>query len=98
MIEKARPPAWEPQGTPGQRGTRRRERHRGSSAPGLQGSNVDCSGRSGKTIKGENKAGEYLVYPRVLGRATKQYGLVSNGKGRLYSVLQDRNARVRGKC
>src|ERR1041385_7117303 len=32
----------------------------------LLGSNVDCSGRSGKTIKGENKAGEYLAYPRVL--------------------------------
>src|SRR5437867_11852732 len=39
------------QGTPGQRGTRRRRRHRGSPALGLQGSNVDCSGRSGKTIK-----------------------------------------------
>ena len=37
----------------------------------LLGSNVDCSGRSGKTIKGENKAGEYLVYPRVLHPAIK---------------------------
>ena len=37
----------------------------------LLGSNVDCSGRSRKTIKGENKAGEYLVYPRVLRPATK---------------------------
>src|SRR3954467_3999918 len=64
------------QTTPGQRGTRRRRRHRGSSccggrhrgspAPRLQGSNVDCSGRSGKTIKGGNKAGEYLAYLRVL--------------------------------
>ena len=36
----------------------------------LLGSNVDCSSRSGKAIK-ENKAGEYLVYPRVLRPATK---------------------------
>src|SRR3954470_5283590 len=31
----------------------------------LLDSNVDCSGRSGKTVK-EIKAGEYLIYPRVL--------------------------------
>src|SRR3954466_3791415 len=86
MIEKARPPAWEPQGTPGQRGIRRRRRHRGSPNPGLQGSNVDCSGRSGKTIKGENKAGEYLAYPRVLRPLLSIYAFVSNGKGRLYIV------------
>src|SRR3954470_24969726 len=36
----------------------------------LLDSNVDCSGRSGKTVK-EIKAGEYLVYPRVLRPATK---------------------------
>src|ERR1041385_6385173 len=64
------------QTTHGQRGTRRRRRHRGSSrcggrhreshAPRLQGSNVDCSGRSGKTIKGENRSVEYLAYPQVL--------------------------------
>src|SRR3954465_583133 len=59
------------QGTPGQRGTQRRRRHRGSPAPGLQGFNVDCSGRSCKTIKWENKAGEYLVFPRVLRPTTK---------------------------
>ena len=62
----------------------------------ILGSNVDCSGRSGKTIKGENKAGEYLVYSRVLCPATKQYAIVSKWKGRLYSGLQDRNTRVRG--
>src|SRR3954464_11327025 len=45
-------------------------RHRGSPAPGLEGFSVDCSGRSGKTVK-EIKAGEYLVYPRVLRPATK---------------------------
>src|SRR3954465_1384342 len=36
----------------------------------LLGSNVDYSGRSGKIVK-EIKAGEYLVYPRVLRPATK---------------------------
>src|ERR1041385_5370417 len=46
-------------------------------------SNVDCSGRSGKTIKGENKAGEYLAYPRVLRLLLSIYAFVSNGKGRL---------------
>src|SRR3954466_6779648 len=81
MIEKARPPAWEPQGTPGQRGIRRRRRHRGTPAPGLQGSNVDCSGRSGKTVKGENKAGEYLVYPRVLRPAAKHLCMYQMERG-----------------
>ena len=36
----------------------------------LLGSNVDCSGRSGKTVK-EIKQCEYLAYPRVLRPATK---------------------------
>src|SRR3954471_22259196 len=36
----------------------------------LLGSIVNCSGRSGKTVK-EIKAGEYLIYPRVLRPATK---------------------------
>src|SRR3954464_3398639 len=36
----------------------------------LLGSIIDCSGRSGKTVK-EIKAGEYLIYPRVLRPATK---------------------------
>src|SRR3954463_7853852 len=84
------------QGTPGQRGTQHHRRHRGSPAPGLQGSNVDCSGRSGKTIKGENKAGEYLIYPRVLRPATKLLCGYQMERGRLYSGLQDRNTRVRG--
>ena len=51
----------------------------------LLGSNVDCSGRSGKTIKGENKAGEYLVYPRVL-RPLLSIMHCINGKKRLYIV------------
>ena len=46
----------------------------------LLGSNVDCSGRSGKTIKRESKADEYLIYPQVLHPATKIYAL-SNGNG-----------------
>ena len=43
---------------------------------------LDCNGPSGKTVKGENKAGEYLVYPRVLRLATKKYELVSKRKGK----------------
>src|SRR3954466_16142563 len=65
------------QTTPGRGGTPRRRRHRGSSRCGgrhrellLLVSNVDCSGRSGKAMK-EIKAGEYLVYPRVLRPASK---------------------------
>src|SRR3954465_7111417 len=70
--------------------------HRGSSRCGgrhrellLLGSNVDCSGRSGKTVK-EIKAGEYLVYPRVLRPATKLLCMYQMEMGRLYSGLQDR--------
>src|SRR3954467_977905 len=62
----------------------------------LLGSNVDCSGRSGKTVK-EIKAGEYLVYPRVLRPATKLICMYQMDRGRLYSGLQDRNTRIRGK-
>src|SRR3954466_5697965 len=89
------------QTTPGQRGTRHRRRHRGSSccggrhrgspAPRLQGSNVDCSGRSGKTIKGENKAGEYLAYPRVLRPLLSILQLYQRKEEVVYSGLQDRN-------
>ena len=61
----------------------------------LLGSNVDCSGRSGKTVK-EIKAGEYLIYPRVLRPATKLICMYEMERGRLYSELQDRNTRVRG--
>ena len=55
----------------------------------LQDSNVNCSGRSGKTIK-EIKAGEYLIYPRVLRPATKLVCMYQMEMGRLYSGLQDR--------
>src|SRR3954467_11610114 len=76
--------------------------HQGSSRCGgrhrellLLDSNVDCSGRSGKTVK-EIKAGEYLVYPRVLRPATKLLCMYQMDRGRLYSGLQDRNTRIRG--
>src|SRR3954467_8997257 len=62
----------------------------------LLGSNVDCSDRSGKTIKGGNKASEYLVYPESYVQLLRIYVVVSNGKGRLYRGLQDRNTRIRG--
>src|SRR3954471_17596501 len=55
----------------------------------LLDSNVNCSGRSGKTVK-EIKAGEYLVYPRVLRPATKLVCMYQMEMGRLYSGLQDR--------
>src|SRR3954465_3026063 len=45
----------------------------------LLDSNVDCSGRSGKTVK-KIKAGEYLIYPRVLRPATKLLCII-NGYG-----------------
>src|SRR3954469_19303154 len=59
----------------------------------LLGSNVDCSGRSGKTVK-EIKQCEYLAYPRVLRPATKHLCMYQMD-GRLYSGLQDRSTRVR---
>src|SRR3954471_4459797 len=55
----------------------------------LLDSNVDCSGRSGKTVK-EIKQCEYLAYPRVLRPATKHLCMYQMEKGRLYSGLQDR--------
>src|SRR3954467_12600203 len=54
----------------------------------LLGSNVDCSTRLGKN-KGI-KAGEYLIYPRVLRPATKLICMYQWIWGRLYSGLQDR--------
>ena len=47
----------------------------------LLGYNVGCSGRSGKTIKGGNKAGDYLVYPQVLRLATKHLCICIKWKG-----------------
>src|SRR3954464_15807051 len=84
------------QTTPDRRGTQRRRRHRGSPAPGLQGSNVDCSGRSGKTIKGENKASEYLVYPRVLRPATKLLCMYQMERGGCIVDCKIENTRIRG--
>src|SRR4051812_24717072 len=46
----------------------------------LLGSIVDCSGRSGKTVK-EIKAGEYLIYPRVLRPATKLLCMYQKERG-----------------
>ena len=101
---KARPPAWEPPNYSWPKG----ELDVVDGIGGLHvavviigvllllGSNVDCRGRSGKTEKGENKAGEYLIYPRVLRPATKLLCMYQMERGRLYSGLQDRNTRVRG--
>ena len=95
QIERARPPAWEP---PKLLLVSRVLDVVVSSAGVLLllRSIVDCSGRSGKTIKRENKAGEYLIYPRVLHPATKLLCMYQMERGRLYSGLQDRNTRVRG--
>src|SRR3954469_22579996 len=77
--------------------------HRGSSHCGgrhrellLLGSNVDCNGRSSKTVK-EIKAGEYIIYPRVLRPTTKLLCMYQMERGRLYSGMQDRNTRIRWK-
>ena len=59
MIEKARPPAWEPPNYSGQKGELDvvdgiEDLHVAVVVIGdllLLGSNVDCSGRSGKTVK-----------------------------------------------
>ena len=77
-------------------GKQRRRRHRGYHAPGLQGFNVDCSGRSGKIIKGENKAGEYLVYPRVLRPATKLLCMYQMERGGCIVDCKIENTRIRG--
>src|SRR4051812_34669018 len=94
QIERARPPAWEPSKL--LLVSRVLDVVVGSAGVLLLlGSIVDCSGRSGKTVKGI-KAGEYLVYPRVLRPATKLICMYQMEKGRLYSGLQDRNTRIRG--
>src|ERR1043165_2308876 len=64
------------QGTPGQRGTQCRRRHRGSPAPGLQ---RRLQRPIRKNSKG-NKSSEYLIYPRVLRPATKLLCII-NGYG-----------------
>src|SRR3954469_24477385 len=60
------------QGTPGQRGTQRRGRHRGSPAPGIQ---RRLQRPIRQNSKG-NKSSEYLAYPRVLRPATKLYASI----------------------
>src|SRR3954462_12088981 len=62
----------------------------------LQDSNVNCSGRSGKTIK-EIKAGEYLVYPRVLRPATKLLCIINGCGGGCIVDCKIENTRIRGK-
>src|ERR1044072_6994839 len=79
MIKKARPPTWEPPNYSWSKGELDvvdgiGDLHVAVVGAGdllLLGFNIECSGRSGKTEKGENKAGEYLIYPRVLHPATK---------------------------
>src|SRR3954468_12917483 len=80
------------QTTPSRRGTQRRRRHRGSPAPGLQRRLQRPIRQNSKGIK----AGEYLVYPRVLRPATKLICMYQMDRGRLYSGLQDRDTRIRG--
>src|SRR4051812_47876363 len=62
----------------------------------LLGSNVDCSGRSGKAIKRKNKAGKYLVYPRVLRPATKLLCMYQMERGVCIVDCKIENTRVRG--
>src|SRR3954466_13393536 len=102
-IEKARPPAWEPPNYSWSKGGLDVVDDIG----GLQvavvgvgdllllGSNVDCSGRSGKTVK-EIKAGEYLVYPRVLRPATKLLCMYQLERGGCIVDYKIENTRVRG--
>src|SRR3954470_12625166 len=94
MERKARPPAWELQATTGQGGTRRRSTLLwGTPAPGLQ---RRLQRPIRQNSKG-NKSSEYLIYPRVLRLATKLICMYQWIGGRLYSGLQDRSTRVRGK-
>ena len=83
---KARPPTWELQASPGQWGTRRRSRlRRGTHAPGLH---RQLQRPIRQNRKRGSKAGEYLIYPRVLHPATKLMHYQMDW-GRLYSGLQD---------
>src|SRR4051812_329653 len=61
----------------------------------LLGSNVDCSGRLGKTVK-EIKAGEYLVYPRVLRPTTKLSCMYQMERGGCIVDCKIENTRIRG--
>src|SRR3954465_7223068 len=100
---KARPPAWEPPNYSWSKGELDVVEGIGGLHVAVVGvgdllllvSNVDCSSRSGKTVK-EIKACECLVYPRVLRPATKLLCMYQMERGRLYSGLQDRNTRLRG--
>src|SRR4051812_17725658 len=77
-VEKARPPAWEHQATPGQGGTRRRSTLlRGTPAPGLQ---RRLQRPIRQNSKG-NKSSEYLIYPRVLRPATKLLCIINGYRG-----------------
>src|SRR3954471_18632569 len=103
MIEKARPPAWEPTNYSWSKG----ELDVVDGIGGLHvavvgvrdllllGSHVDCSGRSGKTVK-KKKAGEYLVYPRVLRPATKLLCRYQMERGGCIVDCKIENTRVRG--
>src|SRR3954467_11161834 len=62
----------------------------------LLDSNVDCNDRSGKPIKGENKAGEYLVYPRVLRPTTKLLCMYQMERGGCIMDCKIENTRIRG--
>src|SRR3954471_1593807 len=103
MIEKARPPAWEPPNYSWSKG----ELDVVDGIGGLEvavvgvgdllllGSNVDCSGRLGKIVK-EIKVGEYLVYPRVLHPATKLLCMYQMERGGCMVDCKIENTRIRG--
>src|SRR3954471_4250345 len=102
-IEKARPPAWDPPNY----SWSKEELDVVEGIGGLQvavvgigdllllGSNVDCSDRSGKTVK-EIKAGEYLVYPRVLRPATKLLCMYQMERGGCMVDCKIENTSIRG--
>src|SRR3954466_1669015 len=102
-IEKARPPAWEPPNYSWSKG----ELDVVEGIGGLHvavvvigdllllGSNVDYSGRSSKTVK-EIKAGEYLVYPRVLRPATKLLCMYQMEREGCIVDCKIENTRIRG--
>src|SRR3954463_1321051 len=82
------------QATLGQRGTRRRSRLLlESPAPGLQ---RRLQRPIRQNNKGENKAGEYLVYPQVLRPATKLLCKYQMERGGCIVDCKIENTRVRG--
>src|SRR3954466_10291488 len=96
MIEKARPPAWEPPNYSWSWSSgifTLRWSASGTPAPGLQ---RRLQRPIRQNSKGENKACEYLVYPRVLRPATKHLCMYQMKRGGCIVDCKIESTRIKG--